>query len=117
MRSRREYVKDADFLGEFEQVVLLAVLRLGGDAYAVPIRREIENRTHRNVARGALYVTLERLEEKGYLDSWLADPTPERGGRPKRFYKVQPAGVKALEHSWSALQRMWEGLEPRRRPA
>lgn len=110
-------MKSPDFLGEFEQVVLLAVLRADGESYAVPIRREIEKRTRRSVARGALYVTLERLEEKGYVESWLADPTPERGGRPKRYYKVLPSGVTALQHSWSALQRMWEGLEPRRRPA
>jgi PadR family transcriptional regulator, regulatory protein PadR len=104
-------------LGEFEQLVLLAVMRLDGEAYAVPIRQEIEDRTSRSVARGALYVTLDRLEEKGYLKSWLADPTAERGGRAKRFYEVKPAGVKALEHSWTALRSMWEGLEPRRREA
>ncbi len=104
-------------LGEFEQLVLLAVMRLGGEAYAVPIRREIEDRTSRSVARGALYVTLDRLEEKGYLKSWLADATAERGGRAKRFYEVKPAGLKALEHSWTALRSMWEGLEPRRREA
>ena len=104
-------------LGEFEQLVLLAVMRLRGDAYAVPIRQEIEERTSRSVARGALYVTLDRLEEKGYLKSWLADATAERGGRAKRFYEVKPAGVKALEYSWTALRSMWEGLEPKRREA
>ena len=104
-------------LGEFEQLVLLAVMRLEGEAYAVPIRQEIENRTSRSVARGALYVTLDRLEEKGFLKSWLADPTAERGGRAKRFYEVKPAGAKALEYSWAALRSMWEGLEPRRREA
>jgi len=104
-------------LGEFEQLVLLAVMRLAGNAYAVPIREEIESRTSRNVARGALYVTLDRLEEKGYLRSWLADATAERGGRAKRFYEVKPAGAKALESSWAALRSMWEGLEPKRREA
>lgn len=104
-------------LGEFEQLVLLAVMRLEAEAYAVPIRQEIENRTSRTVARGALYVTLDRLEEKGYLKSWLADATAERGGRAKRFYEVKPAGAKALEYSWAALRSMWEGLEPRRREA
>jgi DNA-binding PadR family transcriptional regulator len=99
-------------LGEFEQVVLLAVLRLEGSAYAVPVRREIEVRTRRSVTRGALYVTLERLEDKGYVESWLADPTPERGGRAKRFYRVRPAGLSALRDSWTALRSMWEGLEP-----
>ena len=104
-------------LGEFEQLVLLAVMRLAGEAYAVPIRQEIEERTSRSVARGALYVTLDRLEEKGYLKSWLADATAERGGRAKRFYEVRPAGAKALEYSWAALRSMWEGLEPKRREA
>jgi DNA-binding PadR family transcriptional regulator len=101
-----------DFLGEFEQLVLLAVLRLDGAGYAVPVRREIERRTRRAVTRGALYVTLERLEAKGYVESWLADPTPERGGRSKRYYRVRPAGLAALRQSWTALRRMWEGLEP-----
>ena len=101
-------------LGEFEQLVLLAVMRLDGEAYAVPIRQEIEERTSRSVALGALYVTLDRLEEKGYLRSWLADATAERGGRAKRFYEVKPAGAKALEYSWAALRSMWEGLEPQR---
>jgi len=104
-------------LGEFEQLVLLAVMRLEGEAYAVPIRQEIEDRTSRSVARGALYVTLDRLEEKGYLKSWLAGATAERGGRAKRFYEVRPAGMKALEYSWTALRSMWAGLEPRRREA
>jgi DNA-binding PadR family transcriptional regulator len=104
-------------LGEFEQLVLLAVMRLEGEAYAVPIRQEIEGRTSRRVARGALYVTLDRLEEKGYLKSWLADATAQRGGRAKRYYEVKPAGAKALEYSWTALRSMWEGLEPRRREA
>lgn len=98
-------------LGEFEQVVLLAVLRLDGAAYAVPIRREIQARTRRSVARGALYVTLDRLESKGYVESWLADPTSERGGRAKRYYKVRPSGLAALRDSWAALRSMWEGLE------
>ena len=75
------------------------------------------SRTSRSVARGALYVTLDRLEEKGYLKSWLAEATAERGGRAKRFYEVKPAGTKALEHSWTALRAMWAGLEPKRREA
>jgi PadR family transcriptional regulator len=99
--------------GDFEQMVLLAVLRLGDAAYAVPIRREIAARTRRSPARGAVYITLDRLEEKGYLESWLGDATAERGGRPRRYYKVKPAGVRALEQSWTALRRMWEGMEPK----
>ena len=104
-------------MGEFEQVALLAVLRLEGAAYAVPIRREIEQRTRRSVTRGALYVTLDRLEAKGYVESWLADPTSERGGRAKRYYKVRPSGQAALRDSWAALRSMWEGLEPAGRKA
>jgi DNA-binding PadR family transcriptional regulator len=100
-------------LGEFEQLVLLAVLRLGDSAYAVPIRREIATRARRAPARGAVYVTLDRLEEKGFLDSRLGDPAVERGGRQRRYYRVRPAGVRALEQSWAALRRMWEGLEPK----
>jgi DNA-binding PadR family transcriptional regulator len=98
--------------GEFEQLVLLAVLRLGDDAYAVPVRREIEERAGRAPSRGAVYVTLERLEEKGYLESWLGEPVADRGGRPRRYYRVRPAGVRALEESRTALSRMWQGLKP-----
>lgn len=102
-------------LGEFEQIVLLAVRRLGETAYAVPIRREITERTRRSPARGALYITLDRLEKKGYLESRLSDPTTERGNRARRYYRVTAVGVRALEQSWAALRRMWEGLEPRER--
>ena len=97
---------------EFEQLVLLAVLRLGDGAYAVPIRDEIEARTGRAPARGAVYATLERLEGKRYLESRLGEPLAERGGRPRRYYRVKPAGARALEESWNALRRMWQGLEP-----
>jgi PadR family transcriptional regulator, regulatory protein PadR len=99
-------------LGEFEQLVLLAVLRLGESAYAVTIRREIEERTGRAVSRGAIYITLDRLEKKGYLTSRFADATAERGGRSKRYYEVRPVGARVLRESWSAMRKMWEGLEP-----
>jgi DNA-binding PadR family transcriptional regulator len=98
--------------GDFEQLVLLAVMRVGERAYAVPVRDEIGARTGRTPTRGAVYVTLERLERKGYLDSRLGEPVAERGGRPRRYYRVRPSGVRALEESWSALSRMWQGLEP-----
>jgi DNA-binding PadR family transcriptional regulator len=103
--ARREH------LGEFEQIVLLAVLRLGGDAYGVPVRREIEKRTGRSLTVGALYRTFDRLEEKGYLASSFSDPTPERGGRSKRYFIVRPLGVRALWESHEALTAMWQGLE------
>jgi PadR family transcriptional regulator, regulatory protein PadR len=103
---------EKDSLGEFEQMVLLAALRLSDEAYAVTIRREIECRTGRSVSRGAVYITLDRLEKKGYLRSYLADSTAERGGRAKRYYQVKPVGEAALKDSWSAMRKMWEGLEP-----
>lgn len=99
-------------LGEFEQMVLLAVLRLRDDAYGVAILREIEARTARRLSRGAVYVTLDRLETKGYLRSRFADPRPERGGRSRRYYRIEAAGIAALKHSGRALARLWSGLEP-----
>jgi DNA-binding PadR family transcriptional regulator len=103
---------EQDSLGEFEQLVLLAVLRLGENAYAVTIRQEIEDRTGRSVSRGAIYITLDRLEKKGHLVSGLGDPTAERGGRPKRYYELSPVGAAALRESWTAIRKMWEGMEP-----
>jgi DNA-binding PadR family transcriptional regulator len=99
-------------LGEFEVVILMAVLHLGGDAYGSTIRDEIERRSHRQVARGAVYITLERLEEKGLLASKIGGATPARGGRPKRLFRVTPAGVKAVKQSVAVLTRMHKGLEP-----
>lgn len=99
------------FLGEFEQVVLLAVLRLEADAYGSAVSREIEERAGRSVSRGALYVTLDRLEQKGFLSSRLGDPTPSRGGRAKRYLRVTPAGLRALRASRATLERLWQGLD------
>jgi DNA-binding PadR family transcriptional regulator len=98
-------------IGEFEQLVLLAILQIGDTAYGVPVRREIEHRTGRPVSRGAVYTTLDRLESKGLLESWLGEPTPERSGKAKRFYRVEHAGIDALKESRSALRSMWTGLE------
>lgn len=106
-----EKILNRSFLGEFEQMVLLAVLRLKDEAYAVPIREQIEERAGRSVARGALYTTLERLEGKGYLRSRLGDPTPERGGRARRYYTVSASGLRALKDSRSALAKLWQGLD------
>jgi PadR family transcriptional regulator, regulatory protein PadR len=99
------------YLGELEQIVLLAVLRLGDEAYAVPILEQIETQTGRKIARGALYTALERLETKGCLRSRVGDPLPERGGRARRFFTVTPAAVRALKQSRLALMRLWHGLE------
>lgn len=98
-------------LGEFEQIVLLAILRLGEDAYAIPVRAEIEERTGRTVARGALYTALERLEGKGCLSSRLSEPLPERGGRSRRYYSVTATGRAALRASRAALLALWQGVE------
>jgi PadR family transcriptional regulator len=100
-------------LGEFEHIVLLAILRLGEDAYAIPIREEIEKRTGRSVARGALYTALERLENKRCLRSRMSDPLPERGGRSRRYFTVTAAGLAAIRESRRSLLRLWQGLEGR----
>jgi len=99
-----------DFLGEFEHLVLLALLRLSDRAYGVTVRQEIESRTNREVSIGAIYATLDRLQAKGYVKSHLGDPTPERGGRSKRFFRVTSKGVAAVNRSHRALQSMTEGL-------
>jgi PadR family transcriptional regulator PadR len=98
-------------LGEFEHVVLLSILRLGDEAYAVSIRDEIARCTGRDVSRGSVYITLDRLETKGYLRSRLADATAERGGRAKRYYALRPRAVEALKESRRALVALWRGLE------
>lgn len=99
------------YLGEFEQIVLLAILRLKDDAYAIPVREEIEARTGRAVARGALYTVLERLETKRCLRSRMSEPRHERGGRSRRYFTVTPAGLSALRASRQALLQLWNGLE------
>ncbi len=101
-----------EYLGEFEHIVLLAVLHLGSNAYGVTIWEEIEKRTERTVMIGAVYATLDRLETKRYVSSRRGDPTPERGGRAKRFFKITARGAKALEQSRRILARMWAGLDP-----
>ncbi|MDX1494342.1 MAG: helix-turn-helix transcriptional regulator, partial [Longimicrobiales bacterium] len=84
------------FLGEFEQVVLLAVAQLEGRGYGVSIRREIDERGGRDVSIGAVYATLSRLEDKGFLSSWEGEPTAKRGGRARRYYRLEPSGARAL---------------------
>jgi PadR family transcriptional regulator PadR len=101
------------YLGEFEQIVLLAILRLGEDAYAIPIREEIEGRTGRAVSRGALYTALDRLEAKRCLRSRMSAPIAERGGRSRRYFTVTAAGLSALRVSRHALLQLWQGLERR----
>jgi PadR family transcriptional regulator, regulatory protein PadR len=90
-------------LGRFDHLLLLAVMRLGDEAYGMTIRRELAEHTGREVAAGAIYTALARLETRGYVRSHLGDPTPERGGRAKRFYKVLAAGAKAVERAEAAF--------------
>ena len=111
MLYHAEHMAAREHPGEFEQIVLLAVLRLGEDAYGVPVRREIEDRTGRALTVGALYRTLDRLESKGYVTSWFSDPVPERGGRSKRYFRVEPLGIRALRQSRQELAAMWDGIE------
>ena len=97
-------------MGEFEQIVMLAVLQLGNDAYGMQVRQEIDARTGRDVSIGALYRTLARLESKGFVSHSLGEPSAERGGRAKKFFRVEPAGIEALERSRDTIGRMWHGL-------
>jgi PadR family transcriptional regulator, regulatory protein PadR len=103
-------------LGDFEQLVLLGVLRLGEDAYGARIRQEIHARSGRDVSINAVYTTLDRLETKGLVRSWTGEPTAQRGGRRRKFYAVQAAGVTALQHAYQALRSMAHGLEERLDP-
>lgn len=100
-------------LGDLEQIVLLAVMRLDDEAYTAPILDEIRDQTGRSISRGALYTALDRLEMKGCLRSRIGDPLPERGGRPRRYFTVTPSAVRALKDSREALLRLWRGLESR----
>jgi len=100
-----------EYLGEFEHIVILALLRLADRAYGVTVRQEIEARTGREVSIGAIYATLERLEAKGYVKSQFGDPTPERGGRSKRFFHVTAKGISAVNRTHRALQSLTAGLD------
>lgn len=98
-------------LGEFEQLVLLAILHLRGEVYGVPIVEEIERRTDRTVARAAVYITLRRLEKKGLVASWMGESTPERGGKARRCVRIEPEGLQFLRESRKLMDRMWSGLD------
>jgi DNA-binding PadR family transcriptional regulator len=100
-------------LGEFEQIVLMAVVRLEGGAYGATIRREIESRTGRQLSISGVYTTLERMEEKGYVRSWIGEPTAERGGRRRKHFALLPPGKRALRAAYTAYTDMAEGLERR----
>ena len=96
-------------LGEVEQLVLLAVLRLGEDAYAVPIRALIEDEAGVDLSRGTIYVTLERLERKGYVTSWFSEPQAVRGGKARRYFRLKPPGMSAVTAAKRAIDRLAAG--------
>src|SRR5258706_14842402 len=101
----------SDSLGQFEQLVLTAILTLREDAYGVTIHGKVEKMAHpRAVSLGAVYVTLDRLEDKGFVASWLSEPTAERGGRAKRCYRLEALGERALQESAVTAKRIWEGI-------
>ena len=102
---------DTKHLGEFEQMVMLAILQVGEDAYGLAIRQELEARTGRKVSHGAAYVTLERLAKKGLVETWMGKPPAQRGGRSKRHFRVTSMGVDALRESYEAMQGLRSGLE------
>jgi PadR family transcriptional regulator PadR len=102
-------------LGDFEQLVLLALVRLGPDAYGATVRREIESRAARRLSISAVYTTLERLEQKGLVRSRIGEPTPQRGGRRRKHFELLPAGARALKVAYNAFTGMTAGLEERLR--
>jgi DNA-binding PadR family transcriptional regulator len=108
--------RSASALGDFEQLVLLGVLRLGEDAYGAAIRQEIHARSGRDVSINAVYTTLERLETKGLLRSWVGEPAAQRGGRRRKFYALRPAGDAAIRQAYRAFTAMAVGLEARLEP-
>lgn len=100
-----------DYLGEFEQMVLLSVMRLGEGAYGLAIKDELEGVVGRSPSSGALYTTLERMERKGLLTSYAGEGSPERGGRPRRYVRLTAEGRAMLAHSRASLLALWDGLE------
>jgi DNA-binding PadR family transcriptional regulator len=103
-------MKRRKYLGEMELMVLLAVVRLGDEAYGVPISKELLMLARREVSLGSIYAALERLESKRFVSSSLGDPTPERGGRAKRFFRATPNGLRALKTTRAALTKLWSGI-------
>jgi PadR family transcriptional regulator PadR len=106
-------MKRGELLGSLEHIILLALVRLEDGGHGMIVRREIEERTGRNISIGAVYATLERLEAKGYVSSFTGKPTPERGGRAKRLFRVEAAGKRALQISEQTIRSMTAGLKDR----
>ena len=105
-----EQMKTGHHLSDFELIVMLVLLRLGDEAYGVPIAREIEEQMGREVKLGSVYGTLERLEEKGFVASELGEPTQERGGRAKRYFQVTKQGMRIVRETRQALTRLWQNI-------
>src|SRR6267378_332940 len=103
-------MRKREFLGGFELLVLLALIRLGNDAYGVPISEAIEENSGREVAIGSVYITLERLEQKGLVSSRLGEPTAERGGRAKTYFKVTAKGLREVRQAQHTLVNLWKGV-------
>jgi PadR family transcriptional regulator, regulatory protein PadR len=103
-------MRKREYLGQFELMVLLAILRVGDDAYGVPLANEIEASTSKTVSLGSIYAALERLEEKGLVSSVMGEPTPERGGRARRYFRVTSAGLRALRDMHRMLVSLWANL-------
>ena len=101
---------DRNHLREFEQLVLLSVLRLGEDAHGAAIRRDLEGTAGRAVSVATIYVALSRLQQRGYVRSWMSEPLPVRGGKARKQYALEPAGIEALRQSKHTLERMWAGV-------
>jgi DNA-binding PadR family transcriptional regulator len=105
-------MNDQRFLGEFELMILLAIIQLENDTYGVPLARELSEVRDRNVSLGSVYATLDRLEIKGFVKSTLGESTPERGGRAKRYFSVTPSGIRALHETRHVLSALWKSLPP-----
>ena len=103
-------MKTGHRLSDFELIAMLVLLRLGEDAYGVPIAREIEEQTKREVKLGSVYAALERLEEKGFVASELGQPTQERGGRAKRYFHITQQGMREVRETRRTLIRLWQGI-------
>lgn len=103
-------MRNGEFLGQHELMVMLAVLRLGREAYGVPIAAEIAQKTGREMLQGSVYAILERLESKGLVTSRLGEATPQRGGRAKRYFALTADGVRQVRETQRALEALWQGL-------
>jgi len=103
-------MRKGDYLGNFDLMLLLALLRLGEDAYGVTIAEELEKQTGREVVVASVYATLERLQQRGLVTSRLGDPTPERGGRAKRYFRITAAGTREVRDARRSLMKLWQGL-------